>query len=162
MRTAAARQEPTLVAPQQREDDAPRVASSGAEPPVSGEEAVARAIGTPLTIEEPGAKPAQSAEPETAPKVGKRKTDIEKQCDALASQAHAVLDDTARLVTAKISALRQQLDELGSTLLKGTADAKAKIDDQMRVVAIVSELTQRIGDNEMPELRRLVSEVVRT
>lgn len=86
---------------------------------------------------------------------------IETECDALAAGAYQVLDDTAALMMSKINSLRRQLDDVEKLVLQGTADAKAKISDQMLLVAHVSEVTDRV-EQAIPEMRRLVAMQVTT
>jgi hypothetical protein len=86
---------------------------------------------------------------------------IEQNCDGLAAEAKKVIDDTALLVTKKINELRRQLDEIEALALQGATESKAKIDDQMALIAQVSEASNRV-EAGFPELRRLVGMAART
>lgn len=94
-------------------------------------------------------------------KIGNNRSPIEQRCDQLAEQSHKTLDEVADLITSKINALRKQLDDVEAMMLKGTADAKARVSDQMALIAKVADMTTKVHD-ELPELRRLVSMEVPT
>ena len=133
-------------------------------PRAENEEAAVNAIGQALGAEiarapeQPPAEPGADGEV-VVPAKSSGEIAIEQHCAQIARESSAQLDKAADLVMKSVKQLRDELDNIETLLLRGTAEAKTQVSNQMTLIGEVSKLTAGIRA-KLPVMRNLAREVL--